>query len=423
MDIHEVVRLLRDGASDREIRSLVGLNRRTVARYRRWAAEQNLLAGPLPDVSALETQLRATLPAVLPPQQVSTVAVYRDEVVALRQQGVEVAAIRVRLEEAHGQPLSYSALWRLVRRLEGGQGPEPFVRVEVPPGQEAQVDFGYAGRTLDPGTGQLRKTWVFVLVLAYSRHTYAELVFDQRVETLRLRSGQALAVVPPPRLRVPGRGAGAGRAGQPQGRDPARQRARPGRPARLPRVRPALRLPDRSQPAAVASPEGLVRAGRGPLRQAQLPGRAGARGDRRAEPEAAALVHRCGGTARPWDHQAAPAGAARAGRPAALANRPVDLATWKQATLHRDCHVVFEGSYYSAPYRLVGQRLWLRGGSRTVELFTSDHQRVATHDRAGRPGERLTVLAHLPPHSCRAWSSIARPAGPKPPASGRPRRS
>ncbi len=36
MDIHEVLRLLRDGASDRETTSLVGLNRRMVARYRRW---------------------------------------------------------------------------------------------------------------------------------------------------------------------------------------------------------------------------------------------------------------------------------------------------------------------------------------------------------------------------------------------------
>jgi transposase len=57
------------------------------------------------------------------------------------------------------------------------------VRVEVPPGSEAQVDFGYAGRHIDPATGLLRKSWVFVLVLSFSRHLYAEVVFDQRVET------------------------------------------------------------------------------------------------------------------------------------------------------------------------------------------------------------------------------------------------
>jgi hypothetical protein len=134
-------------------------------------------------VAELEARLRTTLPAVVPPQQASSVAAYWEEVVACWQQGVEIAAIRARLEEAHRQPISYSALWRLVHWLEGTPTPETFVRVEVAPGSEVQVDFGYAGRTLDPATGYLRKTWVFVMVLAFSRHSYAELVFDQRVET------------------------------------------------------------------------------------------------------------------------------------------------------------------------------------------------------------------------------------------------
>jgi hypothetical protein len=64
--------------------------------------------------------------------------------------------------------------------------------VEVPPGSEAQVDFGYAGLQLDPTTGRLRKSWVFVLVLAFSRHLYAEVVFDQRVETWLLLHRHAL---------------------------------------------------------------------------------------------------------------------------------------------------------------------------------------------------------------------------------------
>jgi transposase len=57
MDIHEVVRLLRDGASDREVAQLVGLNRRTVARYRGWADEQGVLVGPLPSCQQLEQVL------------------------------------------------------------------------------------------------------------------------------------------------------------------------------------------------------------------------------------------------------------------------------------------------------------------------------------------------------------------------------
>jgi plasmid stability protein len=49
------------------------------------------------------------------------------------------------------------------------------------------------------------------------------------------------------------------------------------------------------------------------------------------------------------------------------------------------------------PHRLVGQEVWARGGARTVEVYAGDHQLVATHTRAAGPGERQTLLDHLPP--------------------------
>ncbi|HEX2183956.1 MAG TPA: IS21 family transposase, partial [Chloroflexota bacterium] len=52
--------------------------------------------------------------------------------------------------------------------------------------------------------------------------------------------------------------------------------------------------------------------------------------------------------------------------------------------------------FYSAPFRLVGQRLRVRGGSREVRLYTTDYQLVATHPRAPRPGARQTHPDHLP---------------------------
>jgi len=69
--------------------------------------------------------------------------------------------------------------------------------------------------------------------------------------------------------------------------------------------------------------------------------------------------------------------------------------TWKQAKLHPDCHVVFNGAYYSAPFRLVGQRLWVRGTATLVQLFHA-HVLVASHLSA-RPGQRRTCVEHLPP--------------------------
>jgi hypothetical protein len=103
-----------------------------------------------------------------------------------------------------------------------------------------------------------------------------------------------------------------------------------------------------------------------------------------------------------------------------LPRTPYDPAVWKQVKLYRDCYLSFEGSYYSAPHRLVGQQLLLRAGARTVQLYTPEHELVATHDRARVPGERLTCLDHLPSHkvpglvltreSCRLQAEAIGPA-------------
>jgi hypothetical protein len=80
-----------------------------------------------------------------------------------------------------------------------------------------------------------------------------------------------------------------------------------------------------------------------------------------------------------------------------LPETPYDLVVWKQVKLHRDCYVVFAGSYYSAPFRLVGQKLWLCAGTCQVRLYNSKYELVATHERALEPGERHTHPDHLPP--------------------------
>ena len=81
-----------------------------------------------------------------------------------------------------------------------------------------------------------------------------------------------------------------------------------------------------------------------------------------------------------------------------LPSTAYDMAVMKAAKLHRDGYIVFDNAYYSAPFRLVGQKLWVRGGIAQVCLYDSAYHCVATHERAGQPGERLTHPDHLPPH-------------------------
>jgi transposase len=404
MDLLELVRLLRQGASDRTLTRVLRHNRRTIAKYREWATAQGLLHGELPTAAQLQVLHAATLPVIPPPQQRSTVEAYRNEIIALRARGLEAAAIRVRLEERHGHPVSYSAIWRLVQRLraeagvhERARGQGVVVRVEVLPGSEAQVDFGYAGVSVDPRSGVVRKTWVFVMVLAFSRHLYAELVFDQREATWLLCHQHAFAFF----------------GGVPQRLVPDNLKAAV--------VRASFTEPEASRGYRECAEHYGFLIDPNPPRRPQLKGKVEQGGVHYVKRNF--LAGRCAPDSPPQPIDTLNQGlrqwcSAVAGRrvhgttkqqPLArfqlveqaalrpLPPTPYVPAVWKRVTVYRDCYVTCEGAYYSAPYRLVGQSVWLRAGARTVELYDAQHELVATHDRASAPGERLTHLAHLPP--------------------------
>ena len=74
-------------------------------------------------------------------------------------------------------------LCQRIRRKRGVRAEDVIIPVASAPGQVAQVDFGFVGRLADPGTGELRKAWVFLMVLGHSRHMFAKIVFRQDTVT------------------------------------------------------------------------------------------------------------------------------------------------------------------------------------------------------------------------------------------------
>ena len=181
-DIREILRRLHLGEPDRRIARDLGISRNTVARYRVWAGRHSVLeGGPLPDPAALASLLTPA-PTERPAHEQSLVEPWRERVLALHERGVEGQAIWQLLVEEHGFTGSYSSVKRFLRRLAPARS-RATLRLEVEPGEEAQVDFGYAGQFLDPESGHVRRAWVFVMTLSCSRHQYAELVFEQTIET------------------------------------------------------------------------------------------------------------------------------------------------------------------------------------------------------------------------------------------------
>ena len=69
---------------------------------------------------------------------------------------------------------------------------------------------------------------------------------------------------------------------------------------------------------------------------------------------------------------------------------------WKEVKLHRDSHVQVDGAFYSAPWKLIGSKLWARCTPHSVTL-SYDDKHVHTHGRAVR-GQRRTIDEHLPEH-------------------------
>jgi transposase len=193
----DLIHRLRAGDSERQIARDAGLSRTTVHKYRALAQEHGFLQpdGTMPDDATLQAALGI---GPQPPHAPSSVEPVREIVQRLLDQQVEMTAIYQRLRDDHGYRGSYSAIRRFVHHLQPAQ-PEAFVRVHTDPGEEMQVDFGSAGRLFDPGAGCLRTAYVFVATLCFSRHQYAELVFDQKTPTwiaLHRRSFESFGGVP-----------------------------------------------------------------------------------------------------------------------------------------------------------------------------------------------------------------------------------
>lgn len=74
---------------------------------------------------------------------------------------------------------------------------------------------------------------------------------------------------------------------------------------------------------------------------------------------------------------------------------PYEFAQWKQARVHIDYHVEIDRHYYSVPYQLVGQKIWVRISSSVVECF-HQHKRVASHPRSFLKGKHTTCKDHMP---------------------------
>lgn len=94
---------------------------------------------------------------------------------------IKLSAVRIHEELLKlGLSVGYSTIKDYISLIK--KNTDIFIRIHTEPGEEAQVDFGYVGYTID-NHGKRRKTWVFNMRLSYSRMDFYKKVYDQKVET------------------------------------------------------------------------------------------------------------------------------------------------------------------------------------------------------------------------------------------------
>ena len=393
--LREQVRLHRMGLGARQIARTLRISPNTERAYRERLRAAGLYDGDPADLPDLDVLARCCAVArKRPPQEQSSVEEWRVEIAQKYAAGLQPTAIHDRLtEELPAFRGSLSAVKRLVVQLAREHGPKAedvAIPVETPPGEIAQVDFGYAGMVFDPKTRTKRRAWLFVMVLGCSRHMFCRVVFDQSTDTwltLHVAAfrffGGVVKVVVPDNLKA------------------AVIRAAFGADEDV-TVNRAFRELARHHgfvidPTPPRSPEkkGKVERSVRYVKDSFLAGRTfvdvddlNARLDVWVIEKAGTRRHGTTGK-RPVEHFEAVERSALKPLPATR----FEAVTWRSLVVGRDACVRFDEERWSVPYRHVLARVLLRATAASVEIYVDDH-RVATHDRSA-PGPHIQD-GHLP---------------------------
>jgi hypothetical protein len=87
-----------------------------------------------------------------------------------------VSTVHQRLRDERGLNVSIASFRRYVLATmpdrDSLRGQVTIRKPDPPPGEEAQIDYGYLGQWTDPASGKRRRVWAFVMVLSVSRHLF-----------------------------------------------------------------------------------------------------------------------------------------------------------------------------------------------------------------------------------------------------------
>ena len=186
--------LLNQKVGQREISRKTGIDRKTIRKY----IQQNGIEGVQtpPSVATANSPTLATGSIEDPPSRPpvysgdaekipfharSACEPHRQWIEQQVRLGRNAMAIYQDLVERFSFNHKYNSVKRFVRRLKH-KAPKQYDRLEFPPGEEAQVDYGQGALTRGP-SGKYRRPRLFVMTLKYSRRSFRKVVWKSSQET------------------------------------------------------------------------------------------------------------------------------------------------------------------------------------------------------------------------------------------------
>ena len=381
---HSITTLAAHGWSHRRIARELGIHRETVGRHLRLAGSKpaTVLSGAEPDLAAKPAiPLTGCLAAGRQSLCVPLQAVIESAV----QAGLSAQRIYQDLICDHGFTGGYHSVQRFVRQLLQTQ-PVPFVRMEVEPGQEAQVDFGQGAWVLVEG--KRRRPHLFRIVLSHSRKGYSEVAWRQTTESFirclenafRYFGGVARTLI------IDNLRAAVTRA---DWYDPELNV----KVSEFCRHYGTVMLPTRP---AMPRHKGKIESGINYGQENALKGRSfeslSAQNLFLSDWEGGVADTRIHGTTRQQVGKVF-----NEVERSKLLPLPAGLfPVFEEAprTVHRDGYVELQRAYYSVPPEYVGRQVWVRWESRLVRVFNQRREVVAVHAQA-EPGKFTTDPNHL----------------------------
>lgn len=400
METYEVIRRWHDKQKIVHISSATSFDRKTVRKYIALGEKIGLSQDqPLPSkeeiLIKLEPFLSESNEKPAPAQEI--LQQYLDEIIGLINDSQYPLKPKIAFEvicERHDleKKVSYSSFKRFIKANDIVINPgKATCRIEVDPGKEIQIDYGYMGLLYDPVLERKRKVFAFIATLSHSRHQYVEFTYKQDQPSFvgshirmfeyfggvaeRLVIDNLKAGIIKPDLYDPTINRAYREMAEHYGCfiDPCRIR-HPQDKGKVENQVPVVRQQFRKQLALNSKID---------LRTAD---------DQVKEWCLGKYGHRKHGTTQ-W--QPYPV-FLEIEKPAlkSLPEESFEISIWKEAKVHADHYIQFNKKPYSVPTKYIGKKVWVKGTERVVQIYYNN-QLIQQHVR-DKKRYRYTDFTNFP---------------------------